>query len=233
VPPRRPQILALGGHGLAPGGAIERLLVELTGVECPRVLFVPTASGDSADYVVRFYSAFPHGLARPSHLTLFGIPPADLRALVLAQDAIYVGGGNTANMLAVWRVHGLDALLREAWEQGIVLAGVSAGAICWFDAGVTDSFRRELDGLACLGFLRGSNCPHYDSEPARRPAYHRLVAGGFPAGVAADDGVALRFAGEELVEVVTARAGARAYRVEADGAGGVHETPLDARLLGG
>jgi peptidase E len=121
-------------------------------------------------------------------------------------------------MLAVWRLHGLDAILREAWERGVVLAGSSAGSICWFEAGVTDSFRAELDGIDCLGFLPGSNCPHYDGEDQRRPAYRRLLAEGFPPGLAADDLVGLLFHGRELAEAVTSRTdGAAAYRVSRDG----------------
>ena len=215
---------------MEPGEAVNDLLLELTGAERPRVLFVGTATGDAEAYVVRFYRAFA-GRAQTSDLKLFGIPPPELRELVLSQDAIFVGGGNTANMLAVWRLHGLDAILREAWEQGIVLSGVSAGSICWFAAGVTDSFRAELDGLECLGFLPGSNCPHYDGEARRRPAYRSLVAAGFPAGIAADDGCGLRFDGTRMVEAVSWRPGARAYRVEPDGDGGVVETPVEARTL--
>jgi peptidase E len=134
-------------------------------------------------------------------------------------------------MLAVWRVHGVDGFLREAWEAGVVLAGVSAGSICWFEAGVTDSFREELDGLACLGFLPGSNCPHYDGEETRRPAYRRLVREGFPPGLAADDFVGLHFRGTELVEAVTSRRGAGAHRVALVD-GDVHEEPVAARALG-
>jgi peptidase E len=130
-------------------------------------------------------------------------------------------------MLAIWRVHGLDRILREAWEAGIVLAGSSAGMICWFEAGVTDSFGPQLEGMRDgLGFLPGSACPHYDGEDLRRPRYRELVAGGFPPGLAADDGVGLRFEGTELAEVVTVRDGARAYAVEPDG-----EAPLEARML--
>src|SRR3712207_6177213 len=158
---------------MEPGNAIDDFILELTGKDEPRVLFVPTASGDSDAYVTRFYAAYGRR-SRASHLKLFAIPPPDLRGLVLEHDAVFVGGGNTANMLAVWRVHGLDEILREAWEAGVVLSGVSAGSICWFDAGVTDSFRAELGGLDCLGLLPGSNCPHYDGEAQRRPAYHRL-----------------------------------------------------------
>ncbi|HSL63219.1 MAG TPA: peptidase E [Gaiellaceae bacterium] len=224
-----PQILALGGHGMQPGEPLDDFLLELTGAERPRVLLIPTASAENAEYVVRFYECFGRR-TRASHLRLFGIPTQGIRDVILDQDAIFVGGGNTANMLAVWRVHGVDEALREAWERGIVLAGSSAGSICWFDAGVTDSFRAELDGLECLGFLPGSNCPHYDGEETRRPAYHRLVAGGLPPGLAAEDFVGLRFRGLELAEVVTSRPGSQAYRVERVD-GGVRETPLSARLL--
>ena len=217
--------------GGAPLDRLCRLLLELTGKADPRVCCLVQATGEAADSLVRFYDLFPSERCRPSHVRLFGIPTPGWREHLLAQDAIFVGGGNTANMLAVWRVHGADTALREAWEGGIVLGGVSAGAICWFDAGVTDSFRAELDGLECLGFLEGSACPHYDGEEHRRPAYHRLVAAGFPAGYAADDGVALRFAGTELAEAVSAREGASAYRVELAG-GEVRERVLEVRLLG-
>ena len=143
-----------------------------------------------------------------------------------------VGGGNTANMLAIWHVHGVDAALREAWERGIVLAGMSAGSICWFEAGVTDSFGDQLAPLRCLGFLPGSNCPHYDSESQRRPTYRRLVdAGELPPGLAAEDGVGLHFVGTELAEAVTARPGAGAYLVE-QGKNGVAERPITVRRLG-
>lgn len=222
-------IVALGGHDMSPGEPLNRFLLELTGAERPRVLFVGTASGDSDSYIVRFHSAFG-GAAQASHLKLFGIPPPNLRDLVLAQDLIFVGGGNTANMLAVWRLHGLDGHLRGAWEAGTVLAGVSAGAICWFERGVTDSFRAELDGMECLGLLPGSCCPHYDGEATRRPAYHRLVAGGFPPGYAADDLCGLVFRDTRLDEAVASRRGARAYRLEV-GRDGVVETPIDARAL--
>jgi len=224
------QILALGGHAMRPGDPLDDFLLELTGASRPRVLLIPTASAESADYVVRFHETYGRR-AEPSHLSLFGIPPRDIRSIVLDQDAIFVGGGNTANMLAIWRVHGVDRFLREAWEAGVVLAGVSAGSICWFEAGVTDSFREELDGLECLGLLPGSNCPHYDGEETRRPAYHRLVGEGFPAGWAADDFVGLHFRGTELVEAVSSRTGAGAYRVERAN-GDVREEPLGARRLG-
>jgi peptidase E len=221
---RERQVVAIGGAGL--GSAIDEFVLGLTGVERPRVCFVPTASAESPELVVRFYEAFA-GRAVASHATFFPWPRPDLREHVLAQDAIVVGGGNTANMLAVWRVHGFDAVLREAWERGIVLFGSSAGAICWFEAGVTDSFGPQLEGMRDgLGFLPGSACPHYDGEERRRPVYRRLVAQGFPPGIALEDLVAAHYVGTELAEVVAAKPGGRAYRVAPS-----LETPLPAREL--
>jgi dipeptidase E len=191
-----------------------------------RVLYVPTASAEKPEYKLFFYERFSDR-ARCSTLDFFPWPPEDLRDFVLAQDVILVAGGNTANMLAIWRVHGFDGILREAWQQGIVLCGASAGMICWFEAGVTDSFGPQLEGMRDgLGFLAGSACPHYDGEERRRAVYTELVRDGFPPGYAADDGVGLHFAGTELAEAVTCRPGARAYRVDPDG-----ETPVVPRLL--
>jgi peptidase E len=151
---------------------------------------------------------------------------------LLEQDVIFVGGGNTASMLAVFRAHGVDQILREAWEAGIVLCGGSAGSLCWFECGTTDSF--DLFELAPLhdglGFLAGSHCPHYDGEEQRRPLYHRLIGEGFPAGIAIDDDAAAHFVGTELKEVVSAREGATAYRVEKAG-DRVVETTYEARAL--
>ncbi len=226
-------IVAMGGGALSPASApLERFILDLARSDAPKVLFVPTASGDDPGYVVRFYEALAReSRARSSHLPFYPWPPPALRELVLGQDVVYVGGGNTANMLAIWRVHGLDGILREAWEQGVVLCGSSAGMICWFEAGVTDSFGPELAAMRDgLGLLRGSACPHYDGEERRRPLYQRAVAEGFPGGYAAEDSVGLHFAGGELAEVVSARAGARAFRVELSD-GEVVETPLPARVL--
>ncbi|MEA2600686.1 MAG: dipeptidase [Acidobacteriota bacterium] len=191
----------------------------------PSVLFIPTASGDADPYVLRFYTAFSGLPCRPSHLSLFRRTP-DLRASLLSQDVIYVGGGNTKSMLGVWREWGLPEILREAWDSGVVLAGISAGAICWFEQGLTDSFDGELRPLQCLGFLAGSCCPHYDGEAARRPTYHQLVRRGeLLPGFAIDDGVALHFVDDGLHRVVTSRQGVNAYRVRmANGA--VQEEPV-------
>jgi dipeptidase E len=206
---------------------LEDYVLGFTRKERPRVLFVPTAIGDNAEYTLWAYSALADR-AEVSHVSFFPWPPADLRELALRQDVIFVSGGNTANALAIWRTHGFDQILREAWEAGVVLTGWSAGMICWFEASVTDSFGPQLEGMRDgLGFLPGSACPHYDGESERRPVYTRLVAEGFPPGLAADDSVALRFDGTELAEAVSVRAGAQAYRVTAAG-----EEPIGARVLG-
>ena len=215
------QIVACGGYAL--GTALDDYVLEIA--RGPRICTIPTASMEPDGGLVRFYNAFARR-AHASHLLFNPWPPKNLREFALSQDVLHVPGGNTANMLAIWRVHGFDRIAREAWESGVVLYGWSAGMICWFEAGVTDSFRPELDGMDCLGFLSGSACPHYDGEEFRRPRYRELVDNGFPPGYAADDGVGLHFVGTELAHVVTTREGATAYRVEPGS-----ETPLDARLL--
>jgi peptidase E len=212
---------------------LDDYVLRLTRRVRPKVCFIPTATGDNDGYAVNFYRAFAGRGCVASHLTLFHRQLEDLRAHVLAQDVIYVGGGNTANMLAIWRVHGLDAVLREAWEAGAILCGISAGALCWFEAGITDSFGPTLQPLHnALGFIRGSFCPHYDGEPKRRPAYQRFVAEGLPGGIAADDGCALHYEGTTLKEIVASRPQAHAYRVERNAEGIATETPLPARYLG-
>jgi dipeptidase E len=184
-----------------------------------RVLVDTTASPQEA--------GLPDWNAELTRLSFYPWPPDGLRELALGHDAILVCGGNTANMLAVWRVHGFDRVLREAWESGVVLAGWSAGMICWFEAGITDSFGPQLEGMRDgLGFLPGSACPHYDGEERRRPVYTALVANGFPPGIALDDTAAARYDGTELQEVVGSRPHAGAYHVGPDG-----EVPLPARPL--
>jgi dipeptidase E len=218
-----PRIVAFGGWAEEP---LWEYVFALTGRAQPRLLFVPTASAEDPRFVVDTYERF-RGRADVSHLTFFPWPPTDLRERTLGQDVIVVGGGNTANMLAVWRVHGFDRLLREAWQAGVVLCGGSAGAICWFEAGVTDSFGPQLEGMRDgLGFLAGSACPHYDGEELRRPRYTELVRGGFPPGIAIDDSAAVQFDATALTAVLTTRADARAYRVSPDG-----ERALEALLL--
>jgi peptidase E len=214
---RTRQILAIGGMALPPeldNLRLVRYFLEQTKRRRPKVLYVGTATGDAEAGRLRFYAGFSQFDCRPAHLTFFARTPRDLESLVLEQDAIFVGGGNTRSMLAVWRDWGLDRYLRKAWENGVVLGGGSAGSICWFEQGVTDSIAGPLTVLRCLGFLPGSNCPHYDSEPARRPTFRKLVAAGrILDGVAADDGVALHFIDERLAHVVSSRPRAGGYRV--------------------
>ena len=194
---------------------LDRYVLGLTGRESPSICFVGTASGDAESYIARFYAAFRQLPCTPTHLSLFSPPTADLRSFVLSQHVIYVGGGNTKNLIALWREWSLDEIMRDAWQRGIVLSGLSAGSICWFEQGTTDSIPGPLTVLPCLGFLHGSNCPHYDGEPERRPSYPRFIAQGAIAnGRAADDGVALHFVGQSLARVVSSRPQARAYRVE-------------------
>lgn len=227
------QIVAMGGGGFSMDDRVlDDYVLSLTRKPRPRVCFLPTASGDSRDYIVNFYDAFPAKRAEASHLPLFGLPRKDIRAFLLAQDVIYVGGGNTANMLAVWRLHAVDRALREAWRRGIVLTGVSAGMLCWFEGGVTDSFGRPLAAIRDgLGFLKGSACPHYDGEKDRRPIYHRLLRRGLVAGVAADDWAAIHYIGVEIHTCIATKPKARCYRVGVrDGV--VREEKMKTRYLG-
>jgi dipeptidase E len=231
------RIVAMGGGGFSmepENPLLDRFVLSIARSARPRVCFIPTASGDAEGYVARFYRAFAAHDCRPADLQLFARTVRDLRSFVLEQDVLYVGGGSTANLLAVWRTHGLDRLMVEAWEQGIVLCGVSAGMNCWFSESVTDSF--DLGQLAPLndglGLVKGSSCPHYDGEEQRRPAFRRFVAAGELAdGWAADDGAALVFSGGELEEAISSRPAAAAYRVERS-PDGVDEQRLPARYLG-
>jgi peptidase E len=189
----------------------------------PAIGYVGTAGGDADRATLMFYSAFSRHDCVPSHLPLFGRTP-DVREFALSKDIIFVGGGNTKSMLAVWREWGLDEALREAWHEGVVLSGLSAGAICWFEQGVTDSWAGDLRSLDCLGLLPGSCCPHYDGEPDRRPSFHRLVGSGeCKPGIGIDDAAAAHFVETELVRTVSARLGSGVYRVE-KGRGEVKET---------
>lgn len=229
--PRQIVVMGGGSFSVEPDGSpLDAYVLDLVGKSRPRICFVPTASGDSSMYITKFYEAFGER-AEASHLGLFGRPRTDMAAVLAAQDIVYVGGGNTANMLAVWRVHGVDRMLRAAWEQGVILTGVSAGMICWFEAGVTDSFGPLAALRDGLGILPGSACPHYDGEKDRRPTYQRLVREGFPSGLAADDGAALHFVDMTLEVCVASRPAAAVYRVSIEG-GKVTETTLPVRLLG-
>jgi len=225
------QIIALGGGGFSmePDNlALDDYVRRASGKTIPRVCFLAQASGESLDYTLRFYRAFNQLGCQATHLSLFACPPQEIAAILLAQDVIYVGGGNTRSMLALWQAWELPAILHQAYTQGVVLAGISAGANCWFETCITDSAAPQLDVLAGMGFLPGSFCPHYDGEAERRPAFHRLLAEGrIQPGYAADDGAAFHFIDGALHQVVISRPHARGYQLTRT-ADGVQETPLPA-----
>ena len=228
------QIVAMGGGGwMMDDPALDRFVLGLTDAPRPRICFIPTASGDHPN-AERFHEAFPSAGFDASILRLFDREVADLGAFLGEQDVVYVGGGNTVSMLAVWRAHGVDRALRNAYDAGVVMTGMSAGANCWFEACTTDSFQLGRADLLAdgLGFVPGSFTPHYDSEPARRPAVLELVASGaMPPGFACDDYAAVHLVDGALREALRSRPGARAFRVEpVDGA--TDEAPLDIRMVG-
>src|SRR3954453_22699695 len=228
------RIVACGGALGAPeAAALRDYIFALARRQRPRVCFLPTPSADHPETIAHFYRVAAAHECRPSDLPLFKREVEGLRAFLMEQDVIWVAGGNTANALAFWRVHGVDTILREAWEAGCVMTGASAGMNCWFEASVTDSFSlRRLQGLRDgLGWLAGSACPHWDAEPMRRPVYRELVAGGFPGGVAAEDGVGVMYSGVDLVEAVSWRAGAAAWLVSKGPDGVVSEERLAVRRV--
>jgi peptidase E len=215
--------------------AIDQFVLSLTGKPLPKICFLPTASGDQRDQAMRFHERFGALPCEPSILWLFHLNRDRINPVehLLAQDAIYVGGGSMRNMLAIWREHGVDEAMRAAWDAGVVLTGLSAGAMCWFEGGISMSGGAP-EPVEGLGLLSGSLSVHMDSEPERLPAYRAAVSRGeLPPGYAADDGAALLFEGTELLECVSSREGARAVRVGPDGAGRAHEAELPIRLLPG
>jgi peptidase E len=227
------QVVAFGGGGFSQESGnplLDDYVLGLTGTADPRVCFLPTASGDADHYLVRFYNAF-RDRSRPSHISLFrrerGVP--DIRSHLLAQDVIYVGGGSLVSLLGVWRAHGIDSILREAYDAGVIMCGLSAGSLCWFAEAVS-GYHGEVHRVPALGFLPHSNAVHY-GDGSRRGAFHCHLLEGMPAGFAAEDGAALHFAGADLVDVVTSRPQAGAYKLERRG-NRVLETRLATRYLG-
>ena len=227
------QVVAMGGGGwMMDDPLLNRFVTGLVQVDRPKICLLPTASGDHPSSE-GFFDAFPADRFDASILRLFDREVADIRAFLGGQNIVYVGGGNTVSMLAVWRAHGVDVALRAAYDAGVVMAGMSAGANCWFEACTTDSFRLGradllLDGL---GFVPGSFTPHYGSEPARRPALLELVASGaLPPGFACDDYAAVHMVDGAFAEAVRSRPDARAFRVT-PGDGGTREEPLEARTI--
>ncbi|RAZ81435.1 peptidase E [Planococcus halotolerans] len=211
------QIIAMGGGGFLmepENPLLDRYILKQAGKEKPKICYVGTASGDAESLIQNFYKFFNEEYCEPSHLSLFKPPVRDLESYVLDKDIIYVGGGNTKNLLVLWREWGLDEIFRKALDQGIVLAGISAGSICWFEEGVTDSYGDKLEPLKALGFLSGSNCPHYDGEAERRPTYRKLVDDAIlQPGIAADDGAAIHYIDGKIKRIVSSRPDAKAYFV--------------------
>jgi peptidase E len=242
MPAEVPTILATSG-GIVPGrrsrwaiGPLTDYAIELAGVSsrAPRVCYVGTASGDRPDGIAEFYSAALERGLSPSHLQLFMMPNVDdMRELLLGQDVIWVFGGSVAGLLAMWRLHGVDEIMREAWQTGVVLTGVSAGSICWHLGGTTDSFGPRLRPITNgLGFVPFSNGVHYDSEPERRPLFQSLIADGtLPAGYATDDGTGVVYRGTEFAEAVRETPDKSVYWVERIGDGKAVETMLDTRTV--
>lgn len=212
---------------------LHQYILSISRADRPRICLLPTVSGDEADQVARFHQTFAASRCKASHLSLMrlGVEPESVRERLLEQDIIYVGGGSMLNLLAIWDTHGVDDILREAWEAGTVLCGLSAGSMCWFEWGVTKSFGppRATQGL---GFLPGSNCVHYHDEPDRRPYYLQAIRDGLPAGWGVDDRVGLLFAGTRLVKAVAGGPQGRAYRVAAEDGSAV-EQALDVTRLHG
>ncbi|GLO66090.1 MULTISPECIES: Type 1 glutamine amidotransferase-like domain-containing protein [Oceanobacillus] len=228
------QIIALGGGGFSmepENQLLDLYVLNQSGKKNPEICFIPTASGDSDNYISRFYNFFENQNCKPSHLSLFKPQIRDFESYLLEKDIIYVGGGNTKNLLILWKEWGLDTILKRAWEQGVLLAGISAGSICWFEEGVTDSYGDILEPLECLGFLKGSNCPHYDGEVNRRPSYQKLISKAkIKSGIATDDGVALHYIDQELSGIISSRPNAKAYKVYFDNT--VKEIELETKFLG-
>ncbi|MFE4239853.1 Type 1 glutamine amidotransferase-like domain-containing protein [Peribacillus butanolivorans] len=228
------QIIALGGGGFSmepDNPLLDLYILKQVMKSKPKICFIPTASGDSDNYISRYYNFFNEQNCKPSHLSLFKPPTRELDSFILEKDIVYVGGGNTKNLLTLWKEWGLNDILKRAWNQGVILAGVSAGSICWFEEGVTDSFGDGLEPIKCLGFLKGSNCPHYDGEIERRPAYHKLVESNkIQSGIATDDGVAIHYKEQEISKIVSSRPNAKAYRVSFERK--VKETELQTEFLG-
>ena len=222
MPQLKKQIIALGGGGFSmePDNLLlDQYILQQSPHQNPRVCFLPTASGDSDNYIRRFYTAFTTLDCRPTHLSLFRPPVDGIASVLNQQDVLYVGGGSTINLLTLWRAWELDVLLKQAWQDGAILCGLSAGSLCWFEEGLSDSVvPGEYRRIDCLGFLSGSHCPHYDGERNRAPVYRKLIENRtLSAGIAADDGVALHYVDDSLEAVVSSRPEAKAYRVDMHG----------------
>jgi peptidase E len=234
----RKQVIALGGGGFSmepDNPLLDRYILDATGKPRPTVCFLAQATGESPPYLLKFFEGMARLDARPSLLSLFRTPPiADLEGFLLSHDVICVGGGNVKSLIILWRGWGQDLMLRKAYEQGVVLAGISAGANCWFEECVSDSVASQLSAYKdCLGFMPGSFCPHYDGEVMRRPTFQRLIAAGeIKDGIACDDGAAAHYVDGELTRVVSSRPNAKAYRLTRGADGKAIEREVKTAYLG-
>ena len=212
------QIIALGGGGFSmepDNPLLDDYIIAQANKKQAKICFIATASGDAEAYINGFYSIFEKKDCIPSHLSLFQNIPSNIEDFILSQDIIYVGGGNTRNMLLLWKEWNIDKILIKAYHQGVILSGLSAGAICWFEQGLTDSFPNELSSIDCLGILKGSNCPHFNGEKERQSNYkNKIKYQEMKAGYACEDGVGLHFINEELVRTFSSRKNAYAFHFE-------------------
>ena len=213
--PTRKILIAGGGYGTA----FIRYMAQLTGKARPKLLYLPTASADSANGVITWYRNCAPLTVEPSHQNSFIASNSQTRTweeVLLSVDGIVCSGGNTLNQQAIWKAQGIDVILRQAWDRGIVLGGASAGSLCWFEEGTTDSRPKELSIVQCLGFLKGSHSPHYDAEPGRRPLYQKLIASGqMKPGYACDNDAGIYFEDNAVKRIVATRAAAKVYFVTA------------------
>jgi peptidase E len=227
------QIIALGGGGFSDepdNPLLDNYILSQSAKPEPKICFIPTASGDAREYIDKFYRCFEKKNCAPTHLSLFSGNVDRLEEFILERDIVFVGGGNTRNLLILWKEWGLDQFLRNAYARGIILSGISAGSICWFEQGLTDSFPNQLHPIDCLGILEGSNCPHFDSEPERKPIFmQKISAGELKGGLGCEDGVALHFINEQLHRAVSSDPEKRAYGYESKGS--LTETVIEPEFL--
>ena len=223
-------LIAGGGYGTA----FIRYMAQLTGKPRPKLLYLPTANGDAPTGVINWYRACAPLNVEPSHQNSFIASTQQARSweeVFLSVDGIVCSGGNTLNQQAIWKAQGIDVILRQAWDRGIVLGGASAGSLCWFEEGTTDSRPQELTTVECLGFIKGSHCPHYDAEPMRRPLYLKLIESGqMKPGYACDNDAGIYFEDNTVKRVVATRVGAKVYYVTAEG-GKVTERVMEPEMI--
>jgi len=229
-------IIAMGGGGFSmepDNPRLDRYIINQSEQLRPKICFLPTASGDSEEYIQKFYTFFQEEDCEPTHLSLLKPEVADKETFLLSQDIIYVGGGNTRNLMALWKEWELDRILEKAWKNGTILAGISAGSICWFDEGPTDSVPGEVTKVKGLGFLHGSTCPHYDNPEESGEMYRHYVANEeLSAGYAMDDGAAIHFVGTDIHKAISSRPEAKAYHVsKGENGQDVNETPLEMEYI--